>query len=59
MLHVGEVTSACPSISRSAYFKPRTSGRILMEFYIVAYLLKARTVQPEKQSLLGNARTQQ
>jgi hypothetical protein len=26
---------------------------------IVAYLLKARTVEPEKQSWLGNARTQQ
>jgi hypothetical protein len=27
--------------------------------YIVAYLLKARTVEPEKQPLLGNAHTQQ
>jgi hypothetical protein len=26
---------------------------------IVAYLLKARTVEPEKQPLLGNAHTQQ
>jgi hypothetical protein len=26
---------------------------------IVAYLLKARTVEPEKQPLLGNVRTQQ
>jgi hypothetical protein len=26
---------------------------------IVAYFLKARTVHPEKQPLLGNARTQQ
>jgi hypothetical protein len=25
----------------------------------VAYLLKARTVEPEKQQFLGNARTQQ
>jgi hypothetical protein len=28
-------------------------------YYIVAYLLKARTVEQEKQPLLGNARTQQ
>jgi hypothetical protein len=28
-------------------------------FNIVAYLLKARTVEPEKQPLLGNAHTQQ
>jgi hypothetical protein len=27
--------------------------------HIVAYLLKARTVEEEKQSLLGNVRTQQ
>jgi hypothetical protein len=27
--------------------------------YIVAYLLKARNVEAEKQPLLGNARTQQ
>jgi hypothetical protein len=26
---------------------------------IVVYLFKARTVEPEKQPLLGNARTQQ
>jgi hypothetical protein len=29
------------------------------EKYIVAYLLKARTVEPEKQMLIGNIRTQQ
>jgi hypothetical protein len=29
------------------------------KFYIVAYLLKARTVGAEKQPLLGNALTQQ
>jgi hypothetical protein len=29
------------------------------ELYIVAYLLKARTVEPGKQTLLGNARMQQ
>jgi hypothetical protein len=28
-------------------------------FNILAYLLKAKTVEPEKQPLLGNARTQQ
>jgi hypothetical protein len=32
---------------------------ILGALYIVAYLLKARIVEPEKQPLLGNAFTQQ
>jgi hypothetical protein len=32
---------------------------IVQTFNSVAYLLKARTVEAEKQPLLGNARTQQ
>jgi hypothetical protein len=39
------------------------ASKIFLDFgtheHIVAYLLKARTVKPEKQPLLGNARTQQ
>jgi hypothetical protein len=31
-MHVAEVTSACPLISSSPYFK--SAGRILMKFYI-------------------------
>jgi hypothetical protein len=31
----------------------------VMNHYVVTYLLKARTVEPEKEPLLGNARTQQ
>jgi hypothetical protein len=32
---------------------------MVQTFNIVAYLLKAKTVKPEKQPLLSNARTQQ
>jgi hypothetical protein len=32
---------------------------VLMNIYIVAYLLKATTVEPEKQPLLGNAHNMQ
>jgi hypothetical protein len=34
-------------------------GRFRADINTTAYLLKAGTVEPEKQPLLGNARTQQ